>query len=61
MDPFTILIILAIFLVGVVLMLGGAVQTFRRQPVVAILCVIFLFPIWLIWAFVEIFLPRPGK
>ncbi len=61
MDPFTILIILAIFLVGVVVLLGGAVQTFRRQPVVAILCVIFLFPIWLIWAFVEIFLPRPGK
>ena len=61
MDPFTILIILAIFLVGVVVLLGGAVQTFRRQPVVAILCVIFLFPIWLIWAFVEIFLPRPPK
>ena len=61
MDPFTILIILAIFLVGVVVLLGGAVQTFRRQPIVAILCVIFLFPIWLIWAFVEIFLPRPGK
>ena len=61
MDPFTILIILAIFLVGVVVLLGGAVQTFRRQPVVASLCVIFLFPIWLIWAFVEIFLPRPGK
>ena len=61
MEPFNILVVLAIFLVGIVVLLGGAVQTFRRQPIVAILCVIFLFPIWLIWAFVEIFLPRPSK
>lgn len=59
MDPLTIWIIVAIIVVGVLFALGGAVQTFRRQPIVAILCIIFLFPIWVIWAFVEIFLPRP--
>lgn len=59
MEPITITIILAVFIVGVLFALGGAVQTFRRQPIVAILCIIFLFPIWVIWAFIEIFLPRP--
>ena len=55
----TILIIIAVVIVVILFVLGGAVQTFRRQPVVAILCVIFLFPIWVIWALVEVFLPRP--
>ena len=59
MDPFTIWIVVAIVVVAILFLLGGAVQTFRRQPIVAILCVIFLFPIWVIWAFVEVFLPRP--
>ena len=59
MDPLTWVIIGTVILVLIVLLLGGAIQTFRRQPVVAILCVIFLFPIWIIWAFVEIFLPGP--
>ena len=59
MDPITIWIIVAIVVVGILFLLGGAVQTFRRQPIVAILCVIFLFPIWVIWAFIEVFLPRP--
>ena len=59
MDPLSIWIVIAIVVVGVLFLLGGAVQTFRRQPIVAILCVIFLFPIWVIWAFVEVFLPRP--
>ncbi|MEL7464320.1 MAG: hypothetical protein AAFN79_09660 [Pseudomonadota bacterium] len=59
MDPLTIWIVIAVIVVGILFLLGGAVQTFRRQPIVAILCVIFLFPIWVIWAFVEVFLPRP--
>ena len=59
MDPLTIWIVIAVIIVGILFLLGGAVQTFRRQPIVAILCVIFLFPIWVIWAFVEVFLPRP--
>ena len=59
MDPITLALIAAAVLVVIVLVLGGAIQTFKRQPIVAILCVIFLLPIWIIWAFVEIFLPDP--
>ena len=59
MDPITAGIIGLAILVVIVLVLGGAIQTFRRQPIVAILCVIFLLPIWIIWAFVEILLPDP--
>ncbi len=51
----------AVIAVLIVLVFGGAVQTFKRQPVVAILCVIFLGPIWIIWAFIEIFLPSPSE
>ena len=59
MDPITLGLIAAGVLVFAVLVLGGAIQTFKRQPIVAILCVIFLLPIWIIWAFVEIILPDP--
>ena len=59
MDPFTLGLIGLALLIGVLFLLGGAIQTFRRQPVVAILCIIFLFPVWIIWAIVEVFLPRP--
>lgn len=59
MDPITGLIILAVIFVAIVVFFGGAIQTFRRQPIVAILCIIFIFPAWLVWAFIEIFLPGP--
>ena len=61
MDPITLGIIAAVVIVVIVVMLGGAIQTFQRQPVVAILCVIFLLPIWVIWAVIEIFLPKPSR
>ena len=48
-------------LVVIVVLFGGAIQTFKRQPIVAILCVIFLLPIWIIWAIIEIFLPDPDR
>lgn len=53
MSDFVIvlLIIFAVF----ALLIKGVVKTFQRQPVVAILCVIFLLPIYFLWAFVEIF------
>lgn len=56
MDALTWAIVI---LVVIAFVLGGAIQTFRRQPIVAILCVIFLFPIWVIWALFEVFLPNP--
>lgn len=58
-EGYSLWIVGALVVVFILFLLGGAVQTFRRQPIVAILCIIFLFPIWVIWAFVEIFLPRP--
>ena len=59
MEVSTLYVIIA--LVAVVLIIFGAVKTFKRQPVVAILCIIFLFPIWLIWCFVEIFTSSAQK
>ena len=53
MDDITIIIIVCfvIFL----LLIKGVVKTFKRHPVVAILCIIFLMPIYIIWAFCELF------
>lgn len=61
MGIFELAVATAVVLVLIVLFFGGAIQTFRRQPIVAILCIIFIFPVWLIWAFVEMFLPRPRQ
>jgi hypothetical protein len=47
------IIILASVLIFFYIMVKGAVKTFQRQAVVAILCIIFLLPVWLIWAFFE--------
>lgn len=59
MDPITGVLVGLGILVVIVVLFGGAIQTFKRQPIVAILCVIFLLPIWIIWAIIEIFLPDP--
>ncbi len=61
MDPITLGLIGLAILVIIVVLMGGAIQTFKRQPIVAILCVIFLLPIWIIWAVIEIVLPDPDK
>jgi hypothetical protein len=47
--------ILIICVVVIFLLIKGVVKTFKRHPVVAILCIIFLFPIYVIWAFFELF------
>jgi len=59
MDEITILIIITVIVLF--LLFKGVVKTFKRNAVVAILCVIFLFPIYLIWAFVELFTGRIDK
>lgn len=56
----TALIVILIAAVALVLLFKGVVKTFKRQPVVAILCIIFLFPFYLIWAFVELFTAPVG-
>jgi len=55
--------IVGIFLLILFLILAyrGIKQAFQRQPVVAALLLIFLFPIFAIWAFVELFLDKPNK
>lgn len=45
----------AVLVLFVFLVFKGIVKTFKRQPIVAILCIIFLPPVYLIWAFVELF------
>lgn len=56
-----ILIILAVIAGLLLLMIKGVVKTFKRQPIVAILCIIFLMPVYLIWAFVELFTGDIGR
>jgi len=53
MDDVTVIIIIC--LVIFFLLIKGVVKTFKRHPIVAILCIIFLFPIYAIWAFIELF------
>ena len=48
-------IILILAIVLIVALFKGVVKTFKRNAVVAILCIIFLFPFYLVWAFIEIF------
>jgi hypothetical protein len=48
---------LIVLIVGIVLIASiyrGIVRTFKRQPVVAALTLIFLTPIYVIWAIVEV-------
>ena len=39
----------------------GVIQTFRRNWILALVLLLFLFPAWMIWAFVDIFLSRPQE
>jgi hypothetical protein len=45
-------IVVILIIIGLI---GGAIKTFRRNWIAALLLIIFIFPIWLIWAFIEIF------
>ena len=55
MSENEVIIILGICFILILLLIKGVVKTFKRHPVVAILCIIFLFPIYAIWAFCELF------
>ena len=56
--PVVGIILLILFLI---LAYRGIKQAFQRQPVVAALLLIFLFPIFAVWAFVELFLDKPNR
>lgn len=62
MDPIVnFVIVIAIMAAVFLLLIKGVVRTFQRNPIVAILVLIFLFPIYLIRAFIELFLEKPQK
>lgn len=52
---------LLVLLAIVFLVIKGGIQTFQRNWILAILLLIFLSPIWVGWALVEVFLPKPVK
>ena len=56
--PIVGIILLILFLI---LAYKGIKQAFQRQPVVAALLLIFLFPLFAVWAFVELFLDKPNR
>lgn len=45
----------------VILLIKGGIQTFQRNWILALLMLLFLAPIWGMWAVVEVFLPKPVK
>ncbi len=49
------IIAIIVFLVILLALIGGAIKTFRRNWIAALLLLLFLFPIWVIWAFIEMF------
>lgn len=50
-----VIVVLVVSFLLLLLAIKGVIKTFKRQPVVAILCVIFLTPVYVVWAFVELF------
>ena len=50
-----VFLVIIVFVVIFLLLIKGVVKTFKRAPVVAILCIIFLLPIYAVWAFCELF------
>lgn len=54
-------IVAGILVLILIFLFKGVKQTFQRNAVVAILVLIFLPPIFLMWAFVELFLDKPEK
>ncbi len=57
-----ILVALGVAILILLLLFKGVIQTFQRQAIVAILCLIFLFPIYLIWVIIEFFfLDKPSN
>lgn len=56
-DLLALIVLVAILIV----LIKGGIQTFQRNWILAIIMLIFLTPIWFIWAFVEVFLSKPVK
>lgn len=50
-----------IAIVLLIALIKGVVRTFQRNWIAALLLLIFLFPLYIIWAFVEIFRSKPQE
>ena len=57
----TIIITMVVVVLILIVFFKGVIKTFQRQPIVAILCIIFLFPIFIMWAIVEMFTGKIDK
>lgn len=56
MDDQVAVIIVSILVIALIIgLIGGAIKTFQRNWIAALLLLLFLFPIWVIWAIVEMF------
>ena len=56
MDDQTATVIGAIFLLLILgALISGAIKTFKRNWILALILLLLLTPIWLIWAFIEMF------
>lgn len=51
----TEIIVGLVAIVIIIALISGAVKTFRRNWLAALLLLIFIFPVWVIWAFIEMF------
>lgn len=55
MTESTILIVIVVAIVLFLLFIKGVIKTFKRNAIVAALILIFLTPVFLVWAFAELF------
>lgn len=55
-------VLVVFFMLAVLVgLIKGGIQTFQRNWVAALLLLLFLTPIWMVWAFFEIFMAKPVK
>jgi hypothetical protein len=50
-----VVVFIILFIVFLLAMLGGAIKTFQRNWIAALALIILLFPVWVVWAMIEVF------
>lgn len=58
MEAIVGLVILVLFIAGLIV---GGIQTFQRNWILSLLLFCFFGPVWMCWALIENFLPKPVK
>lgn len=54
-DETAVIVGAIVVIVIVIALIKGAIKTFQRNWIAALILLILLFPIWVIWAFIEVF------